>query len=99
MGHLVDSPVQRAKGGANMLKVQLVVTAAGPNQGRAIPLTSAKFMIGRDPDCQLRPASQAVSKKHCAIEVRDGKVYVADIGSTNGSSRSSCSTAMRAAAT
>jgi predicted component of type VI protein secretion system len=67
-----------------MLKVQLVVTAAGPNQGRAIPLTSAKFMIGRDPDCQLRPASQAVSKKHCAIEVRDGKVFVADIGSTNG---------------
>jgi predicted component of type VI protein secretion system len=67
-----------------MLKVQLVVTAVGPNQGRAIPLTTAKFMIGRDPDCQLRPASQAVSKKHCAIEVRDGKVFVADIGSTNG---------------
>jgi predicted component of type VI protein secretion system len=67
-----------------MLKVQLVVTAVGPNQGRAIPLTSARFMIGRDPDCQLRPASQAVSKKHCAIEVRDGNVYVADIGSKNG---------------
>lgn len=67
-----------------MLKVQLVVTAAGPNQGRAIPLPAAKFMIGRDPDCQLRPASQAVSKKHCAIEVREGRVYVADIGSTNG---------------
>lgn len=67
-----------------MLKVQLVVTAAGPNQGRAIPLPASKFMIGRDPDCQLRPASQAVSKKHCAIEVRDDKVYVADIGSTNG---------------
>jgi len=67
-----------------MLKVQLVVTATGPNQGRAIPLTVSKFMIGRDPDCQLRPASQAVSKKHCAIEVRDGRVFVADIGSTNG---------------
>jgi pSer/pThr/pTyr-binding forkhead associated (FHA) protein len=67
-----------------MLKVQLVVTAAGPNKGRAIPLPAAKFMIGRDPDCQLRPASQAVSKKHCAIEVRDDKVYVQDIGSTNG---------------
>jgi predicted component of type VI protein secretion system len=78
------SPPQRAKGGTTMLKVQLVVTAAGPNQGRAIPLTAARFMIGRDPDCQLRPASQAVSKKHCAVEVRDGRVFVADIGSTNG---------------
>ena len=47
-------------------------------------MTVSKFMIGRDPDCQLRPASQAVSKKHCAIEVRDGRVFVADIGSTNG---------------
>lgn len=71
-------------GRSNMLKVQLVVTVAGPNQGRAIPLPTSKFMIGRDPDCQLRPTSQAVSKKHCAIEVRDDKVYVADIGSTNG---------------
>ena len=67
-----------------MLKVQLVVTAEGPNKGRAIPLTGAKFMIGRDPDCQLRPASQAVSKKHCAVEVRGDKVFVQDIGSTNG---------------
>jgi pSer/pThr/pTyr-binding forkhead associated (FHA) protein len=66
------------------MKVSLVVTASGPNQGRSIALTSPKFAIGRDPDCQLRPASQAVSKRHCAIEVREGKVYVLDIGSTNG---------------
>ena len=29
-------------------------------------------------------ASQAISKKHCGILVRDGKVYVRDFGSTNG---------------
>lgn len=67
-----------------MLKVQLVVTAAGPNQGRAIPLSVPKFLIGRDPDCQLRPASQAISKRHCSVTVREGKVFVQDIGSTNG---------------
>ena len=73
-----------ARGDMHMLKVQLVVTAVGPNQGRAIPLPQTKFMIGRDPDCQLRPASQSVSKKHCQIEVRSDKVFVQDIGSTNG---------------
>ena len=67
------------------MKVNLVVTAAGPNQGRAIPVPGAKFLIGRDPQCNLRPASQAVSKQHCAIHVRDGRVYLEDFGSTNGS--------------
>jgi len=66
------------------MKVNLVVTAAGPNQGRAIPIGGAKFVIGRDPGCHLRPASQAISKQHCAIHIRNGQVWVQDFGSTNG---------------
>lgn len=66
------------------MKVNLVVTAAGPNQGRSIPISGAKFVIGRDASCQLRPASQAVSKQHCAIHIRNGQVWVEDFGSTNG---------------
>src|SRR5947207_7238149 len=65
------------------MKVSLVV-AAGSHEGRQIPLTGPQFLIGRDPQCQLRPASQAVSKQHCAVIVRDGKVYLQDFGSTNG---------------
>lgn len=66
------------------MKVNLIVTAAGPNSGRAIPIVGGKFLIGRDPQCHLRPASQAISKLHCAIIVRDGKVFAQDFGSTNG---------------
>ena len=66
------------------MKVNLIVTAAGPNQGRAIPIGGAKFDIGRDADCNLRPASQAISHKHCAVLIRDGKVFVLDLSSTNG---------------
>lgn len=66
------------------MKVNLIVTATGPNNGRAIPIIGAKFLIGRDPQCHLRPASQAVSKMHCAILIRDGKVFAEDFGSTNG---------------
>lgn len=66
------------------MKVNLVVTATGPNQGRSIPVSGAKFVIGRDPGCHLRPASQAISKQHCAIHLRNGQVWVEDFGSTNG---------------
>lgn len=65
------------------MKVSLVV-ASGAHEGKQIPIAGSQFLIGRDPQCQLRPASQAISKKHCGFEVRDGKVYVVDYGSTNG---------------
>jgi predicted component of type VI protein secretion system len=66
------------------MKVNLVVSAPGPNQGRSIPITGTKFLIGRDPSCQLRPASQAISKIHCAILIHDGVVSIEDFSSTNG---------------
>jgi predicted component of type VI protein secretion system len=65
------------------MKIQLVV-ASGVHQGKAIPVPNGKITIGRDPSCQLRPASPAVSKLHCTIQVRDNKVFLTDHGSTNG---------------
>ncbi|MBX9584169.1 MAG: FHA domain-containing protein, partial [Gemmataceae bacterium] len=65
------------------MKVSLVV-ASGVHQGRVIAIVGPQFLIGRDPECQLRPASQAVSKRHCAVVVRDGEVFLKDYGSTNG---------------
>jgi pSer/pThr/pTyr-binding forkhead associated (FHA) protein len=65
------------------MKLSLVV-AQGVHTGKVIPVTSAEFVIGRDPQCQLRPASPAISKQHCALTVRDAKAFVRDCGSTNG---------------
>lgn len=66
------------------MKVRLVVNQ-GPHKGKEIPVSSsAKFLIGRASECQLKPNSQAISKRHCSIEVRDGKCYVEDLNSTNG---------------
>jgi pSer/pThr/pTyr-binding forkhead associated (FHA) protein len=65
------------------MKVSLVV-AQGVHVGKQIPVNTAEFLIGRDPHCQLRPASPAVSKQHCGIFLVDGKVIVRDYGSTNG---------------
>src|SRR5262245_19029810 len=65
------------------MKVKLVV-ASGVHEGREIPMAGPQFLIGRDPQCQLRPSSPAISKRHCAIITRGGKVFVRDFGSTNG---------------
>lgn len=65
------------------MKVSLVV-ATGAHEGRVIPLTGPQFLIGRDQQCHLRPASQAISKLHCAVVIRDGRAFVKDFGSTNG---------------
>lgn len=66
------------------MKVSLVVLNAGKTQGQAIPVTLAQFIIGRDPQCNLRPASAVISKRHCAILVKKDQVFVRDFESTNG---------------
>ncbi len=65
------------------MKVSLVV-ASGVHQGKVIPVTSQQFLIGRDPQCQLRPASQSISKQHCVLVIRNQSVTIKDFGSTNG---------------
>lgn len=65
------------------MKVFLVVSE-GAHQGKRIPITKPEFVIGRDPQCQLRPASPMISRRHCAVVVRSGKLFLQDFGSTNG---------------
>lgn len=66
------------------MKVSLVVMNSGKAQGQTIPVTLAQFVIGRDAQCNLRPGSALISKRHCAILVRGSEVFVRDFDSTNG---------------
>jgi predicted component of type VI protein secretion system len=66
------------------MKVSLVVLTEGKSGGKIVPITLSQFVIGRDPQCHLRPASAAISKRHCAVLVRNGKVFIRDFDSTNG---------------
>jgi pSer/pThr/pTyr-binding forkhead associated (FHA) protein len=65
------------------MKVILLV-AEGPLRGKTIPVSRPEFYIGRDPQCQLRPASPMISRRHCVLLLRDGRCFVRDFGSTNG---------------
>jgi pSer/pThr/pTyr-binding forkhead associated (FHA) protein len=66
------------------MKVSLVVISQGKGAGKVIPITLSQFLIGRDAQCHLRPASPVISKRHCALLVRGGKVFLRDFESTNG---------------
>jgi predicted component of type VI protein secretion system len=66
------------------MKLALVVMTPGKMEGKAIPITLAQFVIGRDPQCNLRPASPVISKRHCALLIKGEKAFVRDFESTNG---------------
>src|ERR671934_1307214 len=66
------------------MKLNLVVLTAGKSEGKVIPIPVPEFVIGRDANCHLRPASPLVSKRHCAVLIRGGKAFVRDFNSTNG---------------
>lgn len=66
------------------MKLSLLVMTAGKQEGKLIEIKLPQFLVGRDPQCQLRPASPLISKRHCAIIQREGKAFIRDFGSTNG---------------
>jgi pSer/pThr/pTyr-binding forkhead associated (FHA) protein len=66
------------------MKLSLVVLTAGKMQGKAIPIGLSQFLIGRDRQCHLRPASPVISNRHCAVLVKGQEAFVRDFESTNG---------------
>ena len=66
-----------------MLNAELKILA-GKYQGKAIPLSTKRFLVGREQDCQLRPNSDLVSRHHCVFLIDDFAVRLRDLGSTNG---------------
>ena len=45
---------------------------------------NAEVIVGRDDTCDVRIASQAVSREHCAIEHEGEDLVLRDLGSSGG---------------
>ena len=58
------------------MKFYLIV-ARGPKQGMPIPITIDLFLLGSDPECQIRNAN--LGAKHCAFVTRQKKVFIQDL--------------------
>ena len=58
-----------------------LIVASGANRGTPIPISADLFMIGNDKICQLQPKLPDIGDRHCALVIRDGKVFVSDLNS------------------
>lgn len=65
------------------MEIRLTVTT-GRHAGTEIPVEGTEFLIGRDAECQLRPGSEQVSRRHCAIVRTDEGALIRDFNSRNG---------------
>jgi pSer/pThr/pTyr-binding forkhead associated (FHA) protein len=65
------------------MDVKLVVLG-GKHPGQQIAVQGPEFLVGRAPECKLRPNSEMVSRRHCIISIAEGRVTIRDLGSRNG---------------
>ncbi|QDV27171.1 FHA domain-containing protein [Aureliella helgolandensis] len=65
------------------MQMQLKVVTGG-HSGKLISVNHDKFLIGRSDECHLRPKSESISRRHCAIIRKDGRILLIDLKSRNG---------------
>lgn len=61
-----------------------LVIASGKSAGKAIAMKQGKLLIGRAEECDVRPLSDEVSRRHCLVRLEPDVVWVEDLGSRNG---------------
>lgn len=65
------------------MQMQLKVVTGG-QEGKLISVNHDKFLIGRSDECHIRPKSESISRRHCAIVRKDGRILLLDLKSRNG---------------
>ncbi len=56
----------------------------GPEQGRRIEINEDPVVIGRSHEVDITLQDTGTSKRHCRVVLRNARVRVTDLGSTNG---------------
>ena len=65
-------------------KEACLVVIYGPDLGRKFTLTNQSLTVGRVDGCDIQLDEREVSRGHCKVVCRDGRVTIHDLGSTNG---------------
>lgn len=58
--------------------------ASGSRAGAVVDLHAGYYLIGRDAECQIRPKSRSVSRRHCLLRHHQGRLHAFDLSSTGG---------------
>ena len=65
------------------MSVKMKVVQGKPH-GSVLDFPEGEFVVGRGPECHVRPNSEQVSRQHCLLRIHGNDVHVRDLGSTNG---------------
>ena len=65
------------------MSVELIITQ-GSNAGTAAPIHPGYYLVGRLKECQIRPKSRSVSRRHCLLLHNDDGFGALDLKSTRG---------------
>jgi pSer/pThr/pTyr-binding forkhead associated (FHA) protein len=57
---------------------------AGANSPFTIPIHHFPCLVGRHSSCDRRVDDPTVSRRHCTFSLKEGRVWVEDLGSLNG---------------
>jgi pSer/pThr/pTyr-binding forkhead associated (FHA) protein len=64
--------------------VTKLIVASGKSAGRTISIKRNRLLIGRAEECDVRPLSEDVSRRHCEVVVGPSDTWIEDLGSRNG---------------
>jgi pSer/pThr/pTyr-binding forkhead associated (FHA) protein len=65
------------------MSVKMKVVQGKPH-GSFLEFPEGEFVVGRGPECHVRPNCELISRQHCLLRIRGQAVFVRDLGSTNG---------------
>jgi len=68
---------------ASPMDVKLEILVGG-SAGQKINVPGPTYVIGRADECNLRPKSAHISRRHCEITVQDSRVMARDLNSRTG---------------
>ncbi len=68
---------------ATGLTIVLTVTK-GVDKGKSVKVSDTPFIIGREEDVDFQLSDEAVSRMHSIIIYENGKIYIRDMDSKNG---------------
>jgi predicted component of type VI protein secretion system len=66
------------------MKVKLVLESPHRFAGVELLMTHSPFTIGQEPGCDLRLKGATVALRHCALVVRDHKLFIEDFPGSSG---------------
>jgi transcriptional regulator with GAF, ATPase, and Fis domain len=61
-----------------------LIVLAGPLCGEAFPIDGTGTVVGRDPAAALSFPDRMMSRRHCAVQLEDGRFLIRDLSSSNG---------------